>query len=94
MKKAVWNGVVLAESPETVVVEGNHYFPPASVHWNYFEPSKSHSTCPWKGVASYYDIHVGTEVNRDAAWYYENPTVAAANIKDHVAFWKGVEIDT
>jgi uncharacterized protein (DUF427 family) len=90
--KAVWKNTVLAESDQTVMVEGNHYFPPEAVNRQYLKPSDTHSTCPWKGQASYYHIEVGGEVNQDAAWYYPEPKVAAQNIKNHVAFWKGVEV--
>jgi uncharacterized protein (DUF427 family) len=90
--KAIWKGAVLAESGKTIVVEGNHYFPPDSIHREYFEPSATHSTCPWKGEASYYTIDVSGEVNPDAAWYYPEPKDAAKNIKNYVAFWKNVEI--
>lgn len=90
--RAVWRDAVLAESDETVVVEGNHYFPPDSIREEYFRPSETHSTCPWKGLASYYDVVVGDEVNRDAAWYYPEPKEAAKQVKDHVAFWKGVKV--
>jgi uncharacterized protein (DUF427 family) len=90
--KAVWKNTVLAESDKTVVVEGNHYFPPEDVHRQYLKPSDTHTTCPWKGLASYYHIEVNGEVNEDAAWYYPDPKDAAQNIKDHVAFWKGVEV--
>ncbi|MHB2020741.1 MAG: DUF427 domain-containing protein [Candidatus Xenobia bacterium] len=92
MAKAVWNGMVVAESAHTEVVEGNHYFPPASVKREYFKPSSTHTTCAWKGEASYYTLEVNGEKNADAAWYYPHPTPAAANIKDHVAFWKGVQV--
>jgi uncharacterized protein (DUF427 family) len=90
--KAVWKGTVLAESDATIVVEGNHYFPPESIHREYFNPSSTHTTCPGKGKASYYTIDVNGEVNRDAAWYYPEPKDAAKNIKNYVAFWKNVEI--
>ena len=90
--KATWNGAVLAESDRTVVVEGNHYFPSASMNSQYFRPSSTHTTCHWKGEASYYDVVVNDEVNRDAAWYYADPSKAARQIKDHVAFWKGVQV--
>ena len=90
--KAVWNEKVLAESDDTKVVEGNHYFPPASLKREYFKESPTHSTCPWKGEASYYSIEVDGKTNEDAAWYYPAPKDAAAEIKDHVAFWKGVEV--
>ncbi|HEX5705731.1 MAG TPA: DUF427 domain-containing protein [Pyrinomonadaceae bacterium] len=91
--KAVWKGKVLAESDETVVVEGNHYFPAESVRREYFSESATHTTCPWKGVASYYDVVVDGEPNRDAAWFYPAPKDAAAQIKDHVAFWRGVVVE-
>jgi uncharacterized protein (DUF427 family) len=90
--KAIWNGAVLAESDHTVVIEGNHYFPPDSVRREYFRPSDTHTTCPWKGLASYYHIEVGGQLNRDAAWYYPEPKPAAAQIRDHVAFWRGVRV--
>ena len=90
--KAIWNGAVLAESDNTVVVEGNHYFPPASINKDYFQSSDNQTTCPWKGQASYYSVVVDGEENLDAAWYYPDPSDAASQIKDHVAFWKGVEI--
>ena len=88
--KAVWKDRVLAESDSTVVVEGNHYFPPETVSREFFTESDTHTTCPWKGEASYYNVVVDGEANEDAAWYYPAPSEAAANIKDHVAFWKGV----
>jgi uncharacterized protein (DUF427 family) len=91
--KATWKGAVLAESDETKVVEGNHYFPPESINRDYFRPSNAHSTCPWKGEASYYDIVVGDEENKGAAWYYPDPKEAARQIKDFVAFWKGVVVE-
>ena len=90
--KATWNGAVLADSDRTVVVEGNHYFPSASMNRKYFRTSETHTTCPWKGVASYYDVMVDDKVNHDAAWYYPSPSEAAKEIKDHVAFWKGVQV--
>ncbi|HLG14608.1 MAG TPA: DUF427 domain-containing protein [Blastocatellia bacterium] len=93
MAKATWNGVVLAESDKTEIVEGNHYFPPDSIDRRYFKPSDTHTTCPWKGVASYYTIEVDGQVNKDAAWYYPATSEASAHIKDHVAFWKGVKIE-
>lgn len=91
--KAVWNNATLAESEKTVVIEGNHYFPPGSVNRQYFQASSTHSTCPWKGKASYYNVVVDGEVNKDAAWYYPEPKPAAEEIKDHVAFWKGVTVE-
>ncbi len=92
MPKAIWNGVVLAESQQTVVVEGNHYFPPDAVQRAYFQPSATHSTCHWKGEASYYSVVVEGQTNRDAAWYYPAPSDAAKEIKDYVAFWRGVKV--
>ena len=93
MPKAVWKGVVIAESNATVVVEGNQYFPPDSLHREYLKPSKTTSQCPWKGLASYYDVEVNGERNPDAAWYYPEPNPAAKEIKNHVAFWKGVRVE-
>ncbi|MGD1051081.1 MAG: DUF427 domain-containing protein [Solirubrobacteraceae bacterium] len=90
--KAVWNGAVIAESDDTVVVEGNHYFPPDSVRTELFEDSATHTTCPWKGEASYKTLVVEGERNPDAAWYYPEPKDAAAEIRDHYAFWHGVEV--
>ena len=93
MATATWNGVVIAETADTVVVEGNHYFPIESVDASVLRPSSTHSTCPWKGEASYYTLAVGGKENIDAAWYYPTPKDAAANIKDRVAFWRGVTVD-
>lgn len=90
--KATWNNVDLAESEQTVVVEGNHYFPPEAINKEYFQESSTHSTCPWKGEASYYNLVVNGQVNKDAAWYYSEPKAAAAEIKNHVAFWRGVKL--
>lgn len=90
--KAIWNGAVLAESERTVVVEGNHYFPPDSVHREYFKPSDTHTVCGWKGIASYYTLEVGGERNTDAAWYYPEPKEPAKEIAGYVAFWKGVRV--
>ena len=90
--KAIWNETVVAESGHTVVVEGNHYFPPASIKTEYFRKSEAHTTCPWKGEANYYDIVVNGRVNKDAAWYYPDPSDAANEIKGHVAFWRGVQV--
>ncbi|MBE0411290.1 MAG: DUF427 domain-containing protein [Anaerolineales bacterium] len=92
MVKAVWNGNVIAQSEQTIVVEGNYYFPPEAVESNFLVESETTSTCPWKGLASYYDIKVGDQVNRDAAWYYPQPKKAAEKIKNYVAFWRGVQI--
>jgi uncharacterized protein (DUF427 family) len=90
--KALWNGVVLAESDKTVVVEGNHYFPPESLHRQYFKDSSLHTECGWKGTASYYDVEVNGNVNPGAAWYYPAPKSAASNIAGYIAFWKGVQV--
>lgn len=90
--KAIWNGAVLAESDQTVVVEGNHYFPPEALRREFFRESGHHTLCPWKGTASYYDVVVGGQTNANAAWYYPNPSDAARNIAGRVAFWKGVEV--
>lgn len=90
--KAIWNGKVIAESDQTVVVEGNHYFPAESIYKEFFQSSQTHTTCPWKGVASYYTLAVDNSQNKDAAWYYPEPKEAASQIKDYVAFWKGVKV--
>src|SRR5271167_2764893 len=92
MPKTLWKGVDVAESGQTVLVEGNHYFPPQSVHREYLRPSATTSQCPWKGTASYYHVEVNGERNADAAWYYPEPSDAARQIKDHGAFWRGVQI--
>jgi uncharacterized protein (DUF427 family) len=94
MPRAVWNGAVIAESDRTRVVEGNHYFPPESVRRDHLRESATHTTCPWKGLASYYDVVVGNEVNRDAAWYYPETKEAADDIRGWVAFWRGVAVET
>jgi uncharacterized protein (DUF427 family) len=90
--KAIWKDTVIAESDRTIVVEGNHYFPPESLKKEFFQPSQTHTTCSWKGVASYYDVKVNGEVNKDAAWYYPEPKAAAAHIKGYVAFWRGIKV--
>jgi uncharacterized protein (DUF427 family) len=90
--KATWNGAILAESNDTVVVEGNQYFPPDSINREYFRESNTQSTCPWKGLASYHDVVVEGKVNKDAAWYYPAPKDAASQITGHVAFWRGVQV--
>nr|WP_293834804.1 DUF427 domain-containing protein [uncultured Arsenicibacter sp.] len=90
--KAIWNNTVLAESSDTVVVEGNHYFPADSVNSNYLTSSRTHTTCPWKGVASYYTLTIDGKTNPDAAWFYPDPKPAAGQIRDRVAFWKGVQV--
>ena len=92
MVKAMWNGVVVAESEKTEIVEGNHYFPADSIHQQYFKKSDTTSICPWKGTAEYYSLDVDGKVNADAAWYYATPKDAAMNIKDSFAFWQGVEV--
>jgi len=93
MARALWKGTVLAESDRTVVVEGNHYFPRSAVRAEYLRPSATHTVCPWKGTASYHDVEVNGERNADAAWFYPNPKPAAEQIKNYVAFWKGVRVD-
>ena len=90
--KAIWNGETIAESNDTVVIEGNHYFPKSAIRGDFFSSSETKSTCPWKGVASYYNIEVNGSVNKDAAWYYPEISELAKNIKGYVAFWKGVEV--
>jgi len=90
--RAIWNGATLAESDKTVVIEGNHYFPPDAVRREYFQPSATHTTCPWKGEASYYTVAVNGQENADAAWYYPTPKDAARQITDYVAFWHGVQV--
>ena len=94
MAKAIWNGVVLAESDQTVMVEGNHYFPPSSISSEYFETSEARTVCPWKGVANYYDIVVDDARNPGAAWTYADPKPAAADIREHIAFWRGVRVES
>lgn len=90
--RATWNGVTLAESDDTVVVEGNHYFPPDSLVREHFTSSDATTICPWKGTASYYDVRAAGETNSEAAWFYPAPKDAAKEIKDRVAFWRGVEV--
>ena len=90
--KAIWNGEVLAESDKTIFVEGNHYFPPNSIHNSYFEKSSYSTSCPWKGSASYYSLNVKGKMNKDAAWYYPETKPAADQFQNYIAFWKGVEI--
>ena len=92
MVKAIWNGETIAESDDTVVVEGNHYFPLDSVRPDVLTPSSTTSVCPWKGTAEYYSVQAGGDENRDAAWYYAEPKPAAAEIAGRVAFWKGVKV--
>lgn len=93
MARATWNGKVIAESEETTVVEGNHYFPKESVKEEFLRPSAAHSVCPWKGTASYYSLEVDGRTNPDAAWYYPEPKTAASGIKGMIAFWKGVRVE-
>jgi uncharacterized protein (DUF427 family) len=90
--KAIWKGIVLADSESTIMVEGNHYFPPDAVNKQFFEDSQSHTTCPWKGKASYLHVRLDGQINYDSAWYYPDPSEAAKIIKDYVAFWRGVEV--
>ncbi len=90
--KAIWNDQVIAESDKTVIIEGNHYFPPESIKKEFFKDSSTHTTCPWKGQASYYSLKVDGKENTDAAWYYPNTSELAKGIKGHIAFWKGVEV--
>ncbi len=92
MATAIWNGVVLAESDQCHVVEGNIYFPPDAVHLEYLKPSRAHTLCFWKGLASYYDVEVNGSSNPNAAWYYPSPSPLARKIKGYVAFWQGVEV--
>jgi uncharacterized protein (DUF427 family) len=93
MIRATWNGAILAESNRTIVVEGNHYFPPKAIHWNYFKTSETHTTCAWKGIASYYDLEFDGEINRDAALHYPLPSERAKQIAGYIAFWKRVQFE-
>ena len=93
MPKAIWNGAVLAESDKCEVVEGNQYFPPDAINKQYFKESNTHSSCPWKGVASYYTLEVDGQENKDAAWYYPTAKDRAKNIEGYIAFWKGVKVE-
>ncbi len=90
--KAIWNGKVLAESDQTIVVENNHYFPADTINKEYFKESETHTVCPWKGTASYYTVEVDGQSNQDAAWYYPQASQMAKDIENYVAFWKGVEV--
>lgn len=90
--KATWNGKVIAESNETRVIEGNHYFPPSSIKKEYFKDSSTNTVCPWKGTASYYTLDVDGKTNEDAAWYYPEASQLAKAIEGYIAFWKGVEV--
>lgn len=92
MPKAIWNGATVADSDDTVIVEGNHYFPRGAVNADCLRDSQTHTTCPWKGLPSYYTLAVNGAENKDAAWYYPDPKPAAAEIKDRIAFWKGVQV--
>ena len=92
MPKAIWNGAVVAESDDTIVVEGNHYFPLDSINREFFVDSASHTTCPWKGAASYYTLVVDGKRNDDSAWYYRTPKPGAEAVRDRVAFWRGVRV--
>jgi uncharacterized protein (DUF427 family) len=91
--QATWNGTVIADSDETVAVEGNQYFPASAVRSEFLRPSDTHTTCHWKGLASYYDLVVNGDVNRDAVWYYPDPSKAAEMVRDRVAFWRGVKVE-
>lgn len=93
MPRAIWNGVVIAESPNTVIVEGNHYFPADAIKKEFFQPSETHTVCGWKGTASYHTLSVNGQTNPDAAWFYPATKDAAKNIEGHIAFWKGVKIE-
>jgi uncharacterized protein (DUF427 family) len=93
MARAIWNGTVIAESDRYEMVEGNVYFPPETVNRQYLKDSSTHTTCPWKGQASYYSVVVNGQENRDAAWFYPDPKPAARNIQNHIAFWRGVQIE-
>ena len=92
MVKAIWKNIIIAESEKYEIVEGNYYFPPESVKKEYLNESTTNTTCPWKGLANYYNIEIDDDVNEDAAWYYPNPKPEAIKIKDYIAFWKGVKI--
>lgn len=94
MAKAIWNGVVLAESDHCEMVEGNYYFPPDTINQEYLQPSDTHTTCSWKGVANYYTVVVDGQENKDAAWYYPEPKEKANNIKNYIAFWRGVKVES
>lgn len=90
--KAIWNNRIIAESNDTIVIEGNHYFPADSIKKKYFRPSSTHTVCPWKGTAAYHDVAVDGKINQDAAWYYPEPTEQAKAIKGRLAFWKGIQV--
>ncbi|MFY9529233.1 MAG: DUF427 domain-containing protein [Candidatus Acidiferrales bacterium] len=93
MARAIWQNAVIAESDKTIIVEGNHYFPPDAVRKEFLKPSSTHTECPWKGTASYYNVEVNGAMNPDAAWYYPDPRAAARQIKDRIAFWRGVRVE-
>jgi uncharacterized protein (DUF427 family) len=93
MSKAIWNDEIIAESDDTVIVEGNHYFPRSSLREDVLRPSDTHSICPWKGTASYYTLESGNHVSTDAVWYYPEPKPDAAAVRDRVAFWKDVKVE-
>ena len=93
MPRAIWNEAIIAESDRCVVVEGNQYFPPEAVKREFLRDSDTHSVCPWKGTASYYDVVVNGQTNKDAAWYYPQTKSAADNVKGYIAFWKGVKVE-
>ena len=93
MTKAVWKGAMIAESDRCETVDNNKYFPPDAIHTEYFRPSNTHTACGWKGTANYYDVVVGDEINKDAAWYYPDTKPKAANIKGYIAFWRGVKVE-
>jgi uncharacterized protein (DUF427 family) len=93
MAKAIWNGTIIAESNETVIVEGNHYFPPDAINTEFFKNSTTHTNCHWKGLASYYNIEVKGQTNSNGAWYYPNPLPAASEITGYIAFWRGVKVE-
>jgi uncharacterized protein (DUF427 family) len=92
MKQAIWKGTVIAESDETINIEGNHYFPRSAIKQEFFEENNTHTVCPWKGTASYFDVVIARERNKDAAWFYPETSELAKNIKGYVAFWKGVQV--
>jgi len=94
MTRAVWNGVVLAETSRPVLLEGNVYFPPEDIQQKYLVKTRAWSVCPWKGLARYYTVRAGGQVNKNAAWYYPHPSPLARKIKNHVAFWNGVQVDS
>ena len=90
--KAIWNGEIIAESDATIIIEGNHYFPPETINPEFVKSSDTHTTCPWKGLASYYNVEVNGSTNNDAAWYYPEVSELAKGIKGYVAFWHGVKV--